>query len=172
MCPTRAQESVVYMGIFSSKSKAGYRSVNFTFSAGLPEYQPGDAINATINTDENMLIIKARVFKRPEITLSLGRITEVSCITETEIIEKNKSVVGRAAIGALFGPAAAVIGGMSGIGTKKDCNNRHYLIIKYTNAADDSPIVLEIVGASIGWDKFLKELDPRAKAPAPTSVQL
>ena len=159
------------MPIFASKTKSGARSVNFTYAAGLPSYQPGDAVNATIDTAQGSLVIKARVFKRPEISLALDRITEVTRITEDEIIEKNKSVLGRAAIGALFGPTAAIIGGLSGVGTTKKTKSRDFVIIKYTATAEDAPIVLEIVGASIGWDKFVKELRP-AQAPQEGKITL
>ena len=53
------------MPIFTSKDKDKNRSVNFMAVDGLPEYQLGDAINATIVKNENVLRIKARVFKRP-----------------------------------------------------------------------------------------------------------
>ena len=62
------------MPIFTSKDKDKNRSVNFMAVDGLPEYQLGDAINATIVKNENVLRIKARVFKRPIINLPINKI--------------------------------------------------------------------------------------------------
>lgn len=154
------------MPIFTSKDKNKNRSVNFAFEAGLPHYCKGDPINVTIDRGAGMLTIKARVYKRPEISLPLSRITEVTCISEEEIIEKNKSVIGRAAIGSLFGPTAAIIGGLSAVNAKTEKETTYFIVIKYTNAADDAPIVLKVVGASIGWRQFLQELQPDQGEPS------
>ena len=105
------------MPIFTSKDKDKNRSVNFMAVDGLPEYQLGDAINATIVKNENVLRIKARVFKRPIINLPINKILSAVFASETEILEKDKSVIGRAAVGTLLlGPLGTIVGGMSGIG--------------------------------------------------------
>lgn len=82
------------MPIFTSKDKDKNRSVNFMAVDGLPEYQLGDAINATIVKNENVLRIKARVFKRPIINLPINKILSAVFASETEILEKDKSVIG------------------------------------------------------------------------------
>lgn len=157
------------MGLFSRKSKEKYRSVRFAYSAGLPGYVEGEVVSATINTDAGMLVIKPLVCKNhPEINLPLSRITEVTEITEEEIKEKNKSVLGRAAVGALLGPAGAIVGGLSGVGSKKKTENKYFVVIKYTDAVDDTPIVLEVVGASLGSGKFVQELSPKTKSETPS----
>lgn len=57
---------------------------------------------------------------------------------QSELLRQNKSVIGRAVIGnLLMGPMGAIIGGMSGIGTKSAKNNS-YLVINY-------------------WDRFTKQ---------------
>ena len=141
---------------------------------GLPGYQQGDAINASINKASGILTIRARAFKRPEIQLSLDRITYAESKTETELQERDKSVIGRAAVGALFlGPLGAMIGGMSGIGTKKQKNVKQFLIIAYYSAdGEERAIALEIVGASIGWEKFLKEINPKTEMQSDGSIVL
>ena len=155
------------MPIFTSKDKNKNRSVNFTFIVGLPHYCRGDSVNVTIDLQTGMLVTRPRAFyKRPEISLPLSRITEAVHISESEIVEKNKSVVGRAAIGSLFGPTAAIIGGLSAVNGKTEVETKEYIVIKYTNAANDAPIVLRVVGASIGWRQFLQELQPDQGEPA------
>lgn len=162
------------MSIFSSKGKSGNRSVNFSAVDGLPGYQQGDAVNATIDKKSGMLIIRARVFQRPEVRLPLDRITYAESKTETEIREHDKSVIGRAAVGSLLlGPLGAIVGGMSGIGSKKSKSVRQFLIIAYMSTdGEEKAIALEIVGASIGWHEFLKEINPKFATAPESSVLL
>lgn len=81
------------------------------------------------------------VLSKKDATLSLNQITNVFYGTETEIIEKNKSVLGRAAIGSLFNPLGAVIGAVSGVGTKRKKVNHTYLIIYYTSSAGAESVI-------------------------------
>lgn len=69
-----------------------------------------------------------------QIPLSNLRAAEVK--TEQELLEKNKSVVGRALIGTLLVPGlGTIVGGMSGIGNKKKKGNTNtYFILNYTNS--------------------------------------
>lgn len=148
------------MPIFTSKDKDKNRSVNFMAVDGLPEYQLGDAINATIVKNENVLRIKARVFKRPIINLPINKILSAVFASETEILEKDKSVIGRAAVGTLLlGPLGTIVGGMSGIGAKHKREIKNFLLISYAGEDEEKTIVFEVIGASIGWAKFLKELN-------------
>jgi hypothetical protein len=59
--------------------------------------------------------------------------------TEQEIYEKGKSVVGRALIGTLLVPGlGTIVGGMSGIGTKKVKGQPNtYLIFNFVNSAGE-----------------------------------
>jgi hypothetical protein len=62
---------------------------------------------------------------------------------ERELIEKGKSVVGRAVIGTLLVPGlGTIIGGMSGIGTKKKKGALNtFLILNYENSRGDMDAV-------------------------------
>ena len=54
-------------------------------------------------------------------TIGLKNINDISLVTDEILDEKDKSVIGRAIVGGLvFGVAGAVVGGMSGMGTKKE----------------------------------------------------
>ncbi|UPK45909.1 hypothetical protein [Paenibacillus pabuli] len=59
--------------------------------------------------------------------------------TERELIEKSKSVVGRAVIGTLLVPGlGTIVGGMSGIGKKQSKGAANtYIILNYINAQGD-----------------------------------
>lgn len=54
-------------------------------------------------------------------TIGLKNINDISLVTDEILDEKTKSVIGRAIVGGLvFGVAGAVVGGMSGMGSKKE----------------------------------------------------
>jgi outer membrane lipoprotein SlyB len=61
-------------------------------------------------------------------------VKEALSFTQKDIIEKDKSVVGRAIIGtALLGPLGGVVGGISGIGKKGKATQFEFLAIHYTD---------------------------------------
>lgn len=87
----------------------------------------------TIYLYKDRLLIKD-VLTKKDAQLSLGQIKNVFYGTETEIIEKNKSVVGRALVGSLFSPVGTVVGAISGVGTKKKKVNHTYFVIVYMSS--------------------------------------
>ena len=63
-------------------------------------------------------------------TVSFKNILQVSMESDEILTEKEKSVLGRALVGGLvFGVAGAVVGAVSGVGTKKE--QRHIKVIKF-----------------------------------------
>lgn len=68
--------------------------------------------------------------------IQLEKIRAAVVKDERELIEKEKSVVGRALIGTLLVPGlGTIVGGMSGIGNKKKKGKlNHFLIINYTDS--------------------------------------
>ncbi|CEN87332.1 hypothetical protein [Paraclostridium sordellii] len=154
------------MGIFTKKNKNGDRSVNLTFIDGIPGYVKGTAIALSIELDTNYLTIRPRVHKHlPEVSIDMDRLVGVTVASEKEILEKekDKSVIGRAAIGGvLLGPLGAIVGGMSGIGTKtkSKTKSKNYIIINYKSLDNELKILsFEIVGASLHWTSFVEELN-------------
>lgn len=121
---------------------------------------------------ENILVIKAELLAdritfhksslqdMGSISLMYNQITEANFFTETEIITKSKSVIGRSLVGStLFGPVGAVVGGMSGIGDKKEEKSKHYYMITYTNSKNEfAQIVLNTDCAPLKALKFHKIL--------------
>ena len=76
--------------------------------------------------------IKVSGFKLEPINtfkVKLENVLDITVSTEKEIIEMNKSVVGRGAVGMIFGPVGAILGGMSGIGTKKVVKKKDTLFV-------------------------------------------
>lgn len=149
------------MPIFSSKNKHGNRSINMAAYDGIPSFFKGLAVNLTLS--EEHLEIKARLGKQAA-WLDYSQIKNVGFLTEKEIAQKSKSVLGRAAVGGLLlGGLGAVIGAVSGTGTKSETKNHIYLIINYVphGGGDLSTISFEAVGATLGLDKFTAELKER-----------
>ena len=67
--------------------------------------------------------------------IKLENIIDTIVASEAEIIEKDKSVIGRGAIGMIaFGPVGALLGGMSGIGKKNKKSNSYYYVISYVSS--------------------------------------
>lgn len=149
------------MAIFGNKSKDGNLVCNFSHTDGIPTYSKDMAVSIEQNDGESRLEIKQRLSKIPPTFLNYSQITTLDILSEKQITEKSKSVVGRAVVGGiLLGPLGGIIGGMSGIGNKNKTNTHFYFIINYVLLNDEEPKVLsfEIVGASLHWDKFVKSL--------------
>lgn len=150
------------MPIFGSKDKNKNRSVNFSFCSGIPGFARGVAVNATLENAEKRLRIQLRASKNPPVYLAYSQICGVSIVTEQQIEQVQKGVLGRAAVGGvLLGPVGAIVGGMTGLGTEKKVSSRSYVILNYHPASvpDQIKIVsLEIVGATMGLAKFVSEI--------------
>lgn len=58
--------------------------------------------------------------------------------TTTELVEKDKSVVGRGVAGGLiFGPAGLILGGLSGVGSKKKKETKWVYIVSYLSSSEE-----------------------------------
>lgn len=148
------------MGLFSSKNKDGSIGTNLAFVDGMNTFFKGEAVELSLYEDYNEIRIRSRIDKnKPLIHLKLDKITKAECISEKEIIEKSKSVGGRAIVGGvLLGPVGAIVGGMSGIGNKNKSKYMNFIVINYTSNGEEKALSFEIVGSSLGWDKVLKEI--------------
>lgn len=146
------------MPIFRSKNKQGSRTINMAAYDGISTFFKGLAVNLTLAPEQ--LEIKARLGKQAA-SLDYSQIKNVGFLTEKEIVEKSKSVLGRAAVGGLLlGGLGATIGAVSGVGTKSETKNHLYLVINYVphGGGDIAAISFESVGATLGLDKFTAEL--------------
>lgn len=116
-------------------TKLTYAGVNLIEQvAGILEVEP---LNLYLIDDEEKLQIKVSLSKKPPLILNYSQITAVELLSEKQIVEKDKSVIGRAAAGALIlGPLAGVIGGISGVGSKKKVKYDFILLINYKSSQD------------------------------------
>ena len=97
--------------------------------------------------------------KRPILVIDLKDITNVAIISDTELIEKDKSVIGRGVVGSvLFGGAGLILGGLSGLNKKQVQQNIDYLIINYKSNGEDK--VVNVYANEGVFDKgFMKGLN-------------
>jgi len=147
------------MGLFNYKDKNDNRHVDFIMEDGLNTIPKGALIRVTL--EENELTIKTSFSKQEPSHLKYNQIVNAGVIREEEIIEKSKSVLGRAAVGGLvLGPLGAIVGGISGTGKKEKTKLKAYYVINYKSSHDDEVKVLSflITGNSGGLTKFDKEL--------------
>lgn len=81
------------------------------------------------------IVLLKNVFQKTPVntySISLNKLITVDIVTEENIKEKEKSVVGRGIAGAtLFGPVGAILGGLSGTGTKKKKTKTSVFVISY-----------------------------------------
>jgi hypothetical protein len=90
---------------------------------------------------EDYLNIKL-CFGKQEEKLNYNQITDVFYGMETEIKAEEKSSIGRAlAGGVLFGGVGAIVGAVSGAGTKQKKERHFYFIISYISSNNEEKII-------------------------------
>ncbi|MDD2286957.1 MAG: zinc ribbon domain-containing protein [Paludibacter sp.] len=68
-----------------------------------------------------------------------SQIISLKTVTQEELVKTDKSVIGRAVVGGLIlGPLGAIVGGMSGIGSKEKFINKQYFIINFWDTQTQS----------------------------------
>lgn len=136
---------------------------NFSHIHGIPGWGSGLVVTADLLGDK-LTFRKTVVKDSPVVSLPYDQITETGCYTEKEIIEKSKSVVGRAAIGSLFGPLGAIIGGLSGTGTNKRVKTDLFYTISYVSSAGEPAMITLRCGV---WGCHMNYFDSELKKHLP-----
>lgn len=107
---------------------------------------------------DEYLIIRPCVGSKNEALLRYSQITDVSVHTETEVIEKKQSAVGRAVVGGLlFGGAGAIVGAVSA-NTKQKKNIHARMIISYISQVGEANTITFETGNSLSLITFPKKL--------------
>lgn len=150
------------MAVFGNKDRDGRTLANFS-AASVPGIEPGWAVEAVL--DDRALVVRPRVAKQPEAVLPYEKISAYELRTAEKTSERRKSAFGRAlAGGLLFGPVGAVAGGVDGSIPERKRSERTCLAVECDG---QGPVVLEVVGATVGLRGFLDALGERAPWAAP-----
>lgn len=120
------------MGFFKSK-KGSIISEHFSLLENVAGFSKGYMYEVTLY-DDHLEIIS---LQKKKLLLNYSQITDVFYGGKTKLIEKPKSVIGRALVGGvLFGGTGAVVGAISGNGKKVEKETHLYFIISYTSSDD------------------------------------
>lgn len=155
------------MAIFASRNKNGNLACNFVHVNGIPGFPQSPqqgliGVCVEQNDAEQRLEFFQRMTKKPPVRLAYEKIVCLKTMKTKDFVEKDKSAIGRAAVGGLlFGSAGAVIGGISGTGKKKVYDPKKYFVIYYRSGEDITPITLEVVEASLHFKSFVQNLESK-----------
>jgi len=104
---------------------------------------PNGKINIILHTHGIQLITKSLT----NYPINNDQIISIKQASNEELAEVEKSVIGRAVIGGLIlGPLGAVIGGISGVGSKNKHIKKHYVIINFWELKTKSAQTILISG--------------------------
>ena len=137
-----------------------------THRYGLPNVKERASTNIFLADDKIVIEADKRTFE-----VTYEQLTAAEAMTATDLLTKDKSVIGRAIVGGLLlGPIGAIVGGMSGASKEKMKGN--FLILNYIPSNSDETKVL-IFNMGSYWSaqnlaKFIKKKMP----PQPSRVQL
>lgn len=147
--------------VFWTKKKTKRKPINLMFVDGLNYYPSGHLVILKINDEDQVLEISSRFgIDKPVVKLKFEQITGVELIDDKEIIEKSKSVAGRAVLGGLvLGPLGAIVGGMSGMGDKKTTELKYYIVVNYKSKEGNIEVMsFEIPKGTLDISSFIIEL--------------
>src|SRR5690625_1162971 len=102
--------------------------------SGIPLLEEG--LSTHIGVELDVLVINRTH------TLPLTRVIKAQHLREYELVEEHKSVIKRALVGGILGPVGAVVGGISGVGTKKTEEIQHFLSIDFSDKSGNDVTAL------------------------------
>lgn len=140
--------------------KVGKQIVNWGLDAGLDGgYYYSENVIKEIPEGDVKIILHTNgicIMKGTAIYyLSDQQIIKLSTATEEQIMTESKSVIGRAIVGGLLlGPLGAVVGGMTGIGSKQKLKGKYYLVINFWDVCSQSPQTI-LISTKSKPDRFI-----------------
>lgn len=157
--------------MFGKKKEKMLKPLGGFYVDGLPGANKNSIFEAQFNEDKSKLNISVG---KKEFVLPIDKIQAMEVGSEVEILEKSKSVIGRGAVGALFGPVGAIIGAASGTGTKTKEKKKYYAVLSYTGNDGIENITIELGGVGslfIGdANRFKEALDKELYGDGPIQL--
>lgn len=137
-----------HKSLCSAPKEYNFKGETFHFSSlfrlidGIDGWGKGCTIIKAELYDTEIIFYKSAIGDSDKVSLKYSQIKNVGIYTEKEIIEKSKSVIGRATVGGvLFGPLGAIIGGISGTGSTHNTKTHYYCTIVYTSSLGDEKMI-------------------------------
>jgi len=126
------------MGFFSN-TKGSIISDYFKLLEDIGGFKANNMFDVALYEDR--LEIKTPLDKR-RVILKYNQIDDVFHGIKTELVESNKSVLGRALLGGvLLGGVGAIVGAVSGTGKNIKKDSKLYLIINYTDSKGSEKVL-------------------------------
>lgn len=127
------------MGLFGKK-KGSVISDYFKLLEPVGSIKEGNMVEVALYLDH----LEISTVGIAPISLSFEKITDVYYGIETEMVNKQKSVIGRAVTGGLlFGGVGAIVGAVSGTGEKQKKVYRTLFVISYTSNGEEKFLQFE-----------------------------
>lgn len=148
--------------VYLHRGARGGTHIDVTVVDGIANIPQGMVV--TLELEKSELTIKSQVTGAVA-RLPYTQIKEVGKFTSQEIKEKSKSIAGRAVIGGLLlGSVGAIVGGMTGLGTKSETVQHDFLIINYMSQNEEEKVLSFSVNYNITWGltKFMDNLKEQA----------
>ena len=147
------------MGLFNKKKNS-----RVEFIEGLDRFNKGAIITLSLDEENQCLVMEHLNKNIGKVYLKYDQIIIAKCILEKEIIQMNKSVIGRAAAGGiLLGGLGAIVGAVSGTGTKKKNKFKNFLIINYKdNQGEVKALSFDVTNSNFYICDIVKKLNENA----------
>lgn len=125
------------MGFFKS-TKGSIISDYFKLMYDVGRLVAGNAVDVALYDDH----LEIKDMLKHSASLKYSQITDIFYGAETEITQISKSSIGRAlAGGLLFGGVGAIVGSVSGIGTKEKKERHFYFIVSYISGDGEEKFI-------------------------------
>ena len=132
------------------------KEINLTYFEGINSYIKEMPVIVRIDDINKCIsIMSTSVRNKPVVKIKFEQLIDCFVTSEEMVTEKNKSVVGRAIVGGILtGGIGAIVGGMSGIGSKKKVKTTYYFVINYRSQDSNE---IKAVSFGIKWIAIMAE---------------
>ena len=153
------------MGLFGADTSMYDLAVRFSFAGGTSMFGTGELVTVASDAKNKRLAIFDTRTGEKIVYLAYSQLCGVHRTNEVTTVQKGKSVLGRGAIGGMvFGPAGAIVGGLSGTGKKQKKSVSTYLVISYHPTGRDNEtqeLLFETTPATMGLKTLEEEIQDR-----------